>query len=92
MYVGIKREFKEETNLDIEIKRVFTVQSNFHDPSCHTVGIWFLAEVCGGRMQAGDDLEELDFFPLQSVPRLAFPTDQTVIDLLAQEVNNGTIE
>lgn len=92
VYVGIKREFKEETNLDIEIKRVFTVQSNFHDPSCHTVGIWFPAEVCGGRMQAGDDLEELDFFPLQSVPRLAFPTDQTVIDLLAQEVNNGTIE
>jgi len=92
VYVGIRREFKEETNLDIEIKRVFTVQSNFHDSNCHTVGIWFLAEVRGGEMQAGDDLCELAFFPLQSVPSLAFPTDQTVIDLLAQEVRKGTRE
>lgn len=85
VYCGIRREFKEETNLDIEIKRVFTVQSNFHDPNCHTVGIWFLVEVWGGEMQAGDDLEELAFFGLESVPSLAFPTDQVVIDLLAKE-------
>lgn len=89
VYTGIRREFKEETNLDIEIRRVFTVQSNFHDPNCHTVGIWFLADVGGGEMQAGDDLCELAFFPLQSVPPLAFPTDQTVIDLLAQEASGG---
>lgn len=89
VYYGIMREFKEETNLDIDIRRVFTVQSNFHDPNCHTVGIWFLVDVCGGEMQAGDDLDELAFFALDSVPELAFPTDRVVIELLAQEARNG---
>lgn len=82
VYSGIKREFVEETNLEIEIRKVFTVQSNFHDPNCHTVGIWFLAEVSGGIMMPGDDLAELAYFPLESIPPLAFPTDQVVIELL----------
>jgi len=80
---GVKREFKEETNLDIELQRIFTVQSNFHDPDCHSVGIWFLARIYGGEMQAGDDLTEVAYFALDDIPPLAFPTDQVVIDLLA---------
>jgi 8-oxo-dGTP diphosphatase len=82
VYQGIIREFKEETNLDISIDRVFTVQSNFHDPNCHSVGIWFLASVCGGHIAAGDDLSEVAFFDLHTIPPLAFPTDHTVIQLL----------
>jgi ADP-ribose pyrophosphatase YjhB (NUDIX family) len=83
VYHGVKREFKEETNLDIEVQRVFTVQSNFHDPDCHSVGIWFLARICGGEMQAGDDLLEAAYFALDDIPPLAFPTDRVVIGLLA---------
>lgn len=82
VYHGVKREFKEETNLDIEIEQVFSVQSNFHDPDRHSVGIWFLASICGGEMQAGDDLSEVAYFDLHTVPPLAFPTDHTVIELL----------
>jgi len=82
VYQGVKREFKEETNLDIEIERVFTVQSNFHDPHCHSVGIWFLASVCGGEAEAGDDLSEVAYFSLNDIPPLAFPTDHTVLRLL----------
>jgi len=88
VYCGIKREFKEETNLDIEVSRVFTVQSNFHDPNCHTVGIWFLAQICGGEMKAGDDLIEAAYFDLDDIPPLAFPTDYTVIDLLISLVHH----
>lgn len=83
VYQGVKREFKEETSLDIELQRIFTVQSNFHDPDCHSVGIWFLARVYGGQMQAGDDLTEVAYFALDDIPPLAFPTDQVVIDMLA---------
>ena len=82
VYQGVKREFKEETNLDIELQRIFTVQSNFHDPDCHSVGIWFLAHIYGGEMQAGDDLKEVAYFALDDIPPLAFPTDQVVIDML----------
>jgi len=84
VYAGIIREIKEETNLDIEPLKVFTVQSNFHEPECHSVGIWFLSEVKGGQLKAGDDLCDLAYFDLCSCPPLAFPTDIKVIDLLSR--------
>ncbi len=85
VFDGVKREFREETNLIIDIVRVFAVQSNFHDPERHTVGIWFLAEVVGGAPQAGDDLDMVAYFALNEIPALAFPTDQAVIEMLHRE-------
>lgn len=82
VYVGIRREFKEETNLDIELQSLFTVQSNYHDPECYTVGIWFIAKIIGGKIKAGDDLDKLAFFDLENSPSLAFPTDKKVITYL----------
>ncbi|PKM88088.1 MAG: ADP-ribose pyrophosphatase [Firmicutes bacterium HGW-Firmicutes-12] len=82
VYVGVIREIKEETNLDIEPTSVFTVQSNFHEPECHTVGIWFLSQIKGGKLEAGDDLLDVAYFDLLSYPTMAFPTDIKVIELL----------
>lgn len=76
------REFKEETGLDVKIKGVYTVQSNFHNPETHTVGIWFMAEVTGGELKAQADLDEVGYFDLAAPPELAFPTDKLVIDSL----------
>ncbi|BAF60852.1 ADP-ribose pyrophosphatase [Pelotomaculum thermopropionicum SI] len=76
------REFKEETGLEVIIKKVFTVQSNFHNPETHTVGIWFLADVTGGELKAQGDLDEVGYFDLSAPPPLAFPTDALVIEML----------
>lgn len=73
------REFKEETNLDIEITGIVAVESNFHNPASHTVGIWFKAEVKGGELRAQADLDQVGFFDLDDLPPLAFPTDEKVI-------------
>jgi len=86
VYAAAAREFKEETGLDIVVGGVFTVQSNFHNPGQHTVGIWFMAKVTGGRMQAADDLDELAFFALDNLPPLAFPTDRVVLNQLRKEL------
>jgi 8-oxo-dGTP diphosphatase len=83
------REFNEETNLDIKINKVYTVQSNFHNPETHTVGIWFLAEVVGGELKAQADLDEVGYFNLAGLPKLAFPTDALVIERLRNELNSG---
>ncbi len=87
VYDAIRREFKEETNLDIEPVRVFTVLSNFHDPEKHSVGIWFWARVNSGEPLAGDDLDQVAFFDLSDPPPLAFPTDRVVIERL--HADNG---
>ncbi|WP_134217386.1 MULTISPECIES: NUDIX hydrolase [Pelotomaculum] len=79
---AIVREYKEETNLDIRLKGVFSVQSNFHNPETHTVGIWFKAEVTGGELMAQADLDQVGYFALDDLPPLAFPTDAKVIEEL----------
>nr|HID58773.1 NUDIX domain-containing protein [Desulfobacterales bacterium] len=82
-----KREFWEETGLEVEIREVFDVHSNFHDPECHTVGIWFLADCIGGELRPGDDVSEVSFFPLKNLPgEIAFPTDRLVLDKLKKSV------
>ena len=81
-----RREFLEETGLQVEVGRVFTVHSNFHDPESLTVGIWFQGTLIGGSLRAADDLDEADYFPLDALPEpLAFPTDKLVLEQLRLE-------
>jgi len=78
-----RREFLEETGLHVEVGPVYTVHSNFHDPESLTVGIWFRGNMVGGSLQAGDDLDAVDYFPLDALPQpLAFPTDKLVLEQL----------
>lgn len=89
VWEAVKREFLEETGLDVKPERVFTVLSNFHNPDLHTVGIWFCVSVTGGAVKAGDDLDAVAFFPLDAAPPLAFPTDHTVIAMLHDQKLSG---
>ena len=83
---GAQREFQEETGLQVEVGPVYTVHSNFHNPQSLTVGIWFRGNVIGGSLQAADDLDAADYFPLDALPEnLAFPTDNLVLEQLRQE-------
>ncbi|SMD14141.1 NUDIX hydrolase [Sporomusa malonica] len=86
---AVIREFLEETGLVIEPGRVYTVLSNFHNPSVHTVGVWFMAEIAGGTLCPGDDLDQVAYFSLDAVPDLAFPTDAQVINMLQAEDSNN---
>jgi ADP-ribose pyrophosphatase YjhB (NUDIX family) len=78
-----RREMHEETGLRVDLGEVVAVHSNFHDRRAQTVGVWFSGRIIGGTMQAGDDLDQLGYFPLASPPLLAFPTDAQVIAMLA---------
>ncbi len=77
-----RREFLEETGLQVTLSEVLAVQSNFHDPAHHTVGIWYRGKATGGDLRPGGDLVEVRFFPFHAPPPLKFSTDTHVIRLL----------
>jgi len=80
------REFLEETGLEVEVGEVYAVHSNFHDPQSLTVGIWFRGAPTGGNLEAGDDLDQVGYFPLEALPQpRAFPTDLLVLEQLRRE-------
>jgi 8-oxo-dGTP diphosphatase len=76
------RELREETGLEAEIGRVVHVASNFHDPAKLTVGVWFEGRITGGRLEPGDDADDVGWFALDDLPDLAFPTDVELLERL----------
>ena len=85
-----RREFLEETGLEVEVGEVLEVLSNFHNPLSLTVGVWFWGRRVGGRLRAGDDLDEVGFFPVDRIDvPLAFPTDEKVIKKVKNLLQEG---
>jgi 8-oxo-dGTP diphosphatase len=75
------REAKEETCLDVEVKRLVGVYSDpKRDPRGHTVGVAFLCVKKGGLLKGADDAKEAKWFPLDKLPELAFDHANVVSD------------
>ncbi len=83
--VAARREFYEETGLEVALHGVVAVHSNFHNPKHHTVGVWYRAQRLKGKLRANEDLVKVGFFPLSGLPPLKFPTDKLVVQQLQQE-------
>ncbi len=75
------REVKEETSLDIEIRSIISVVSNFFSPMFHTLVVVLLARILRGSPRAGDDIEAVEWFPLAGpLPEMAFLADRHIIE------------
>ena len=76
---AVKREAKEETNLDLtEIKQFHTYSDPQRDPRFHTIGTVFIAKA-KGKPQAGDDAAGLKVIPLSELKGLDFAFDHKQI-------------
>ena len=85
-----RREFAEETGLNVQIGNVCAVHSNFHNPVSLTVGVWFYGTIIGGQTQASDDLDRVAWFAPDAPPvPMAFPTDRLVLAKIGASLNAG---
>ena len=76
------REAKEETGLEVRVCSILNVVSSFVSPRYHFLGIYVTARVVGGQLEAGDDLDAVEWFPLQGpLPEMGFEEDLVAIEL-----------
>ena len=73
---AVRREMMEETGLELDDLRLFTVCSDpDRDPRFHTIATVFTARG-RGELQAGDDAARAEVFPLDVLP----PAGEIVFD------------
>ncbi len=84
---AVVRAFAEQAGLGVEIVTAWEVHSNLHDPDDPTVGAWFKVRSPDPHAtpRAGGAADRAEWFPLATLPTLAFPTDQLVLERLAHE-------
>ena len=76
---AVRREAKEETNLDLtEIKQFHTYSNPQRDPRFHTIGTVFIAKA-KGRPRAGDDAAGLKIIKPGEIEKMEFAFDHKQI-------------
>lgn len=75
------RETKEETGLDVRIRRIFDVVGTRVVAVKPVVLVIYQVDIIGGQLQAGDDAIDARFFPFDALPEnIAFPTHRKVLE------------
>ena len=73
------RELAEETGLKGKSKRLIGVYPNNSEIHGYLVTIIYEVEILGGKLCAGDDAEEAEFFTIKQLPSLAFQSHREAV-------------
>jgi ADP-ribose pyrophosphatase YjhB (NUDIX family) len=76
------RECREETGLEVRIDELLDVIYGKEHERGASIVILYAAERIGGRLEAGDDADEVGFFSPDDLPELAFEATRKGIGLL----------
>lgn len=76
-----RREFREETGLDIEITRLLDVfPRNADDGGTADIIIAYAAHIIGGALHPDDDAEAVGWFTAEDLPELVFATTAILVE------------
>ena len=87
---ALRREMKEEINLDVEIIKLLGVYSDpKRDPRFHTASVVFIAKA-QGQPHGGDDAKDAKLYALEEIPmkQLVFDHGTILQEYLSQRSQN----
>jgi 8-oxo-dGTP diphosphatase len=86
-----KRELKEETGLEIRTMRQLGALTDVNrDPRDRTISIAFYAVIEKSDVKGSDDAAQARWFPIDSIPPLAFDHDK-ILRMALEEIKKGMI-
>ena len=86
------RETREETGLEIEVRRLLDVVHSTDNPVKLVNLVVYLATVVAGELRAADDADEARFFSLGDLPEdLAFANNGQILRRIGLEFPSGDI-
>jgi len=74
-----QRECLEETGLNVKVTELFDVISKKEHSGGADIVIVYRANILAGKMSPGDDVDRVDFFPLDQLPPLAFQSTAKIL-------------
>ncbi len=77
--LAAERECLEETGLQVKVTRLLDVISGREHPRGADIIIVYQAEITGGKLEAGDDADQVGFFSRQELPKLAFRATRAIL-------------
>ena len=84
-----RRECLEETGLIVETGELIDLVSGREHEQGADIVLVFQAKLTGGKIQAGDDAAKAEFFPLDSLPPLAFKATSKTLEKLRMLSNTN---
>jgi len=75
-----RREVREETGLEVEIKSIISIASNQHTPDASTISVILLAEPMSGDPKPMDETDDVRWHPFaEPLPVMAFTHHEHII-------------
>ena len=78
----LKREMKEETNLEVEPISLVGIYSDPNRDPRGVIVATYLCKIIRGELKAGDDAADISWFSLDALPKLASDHDKMIKDYL----------
>jgi 8-oxo-dGTP diphosphatase len=76
---AVRRECREETGLEVRTTGLVDLLYGQEHPRGAHIFIVYRAEIIGGTLQPGDDVDDANFFSLHDLPPLAFKTTLQIL-------------
>lgn len=80
---AVRREFFEETGMQIQVERLLTAVSARED---HHIGMIYLCRIVSGEFKESLEISEMKYFPVNELPELMLTTEKELIKWVVKEV------